>query len=86
MVRVPGGRPIESRPPPTEWKSPPMSQDPADPKSPALDPRIQAHLGDQLRRLYADMLAEPVPDRFKTLLDQLERVEPPAAPPKEGPR
>ena len=70
----------------TERKSPAMSKEPPDTKSPALEPRVQAHLGDQLRRFYADMLAEPVPDRLKALLDELERVEPPNIPPKEGPR
>ena len=63
-----------------------MSKEHPDKKSPALEPRIQAHLGDQLRRYYGTMLAEPVPDRFKALLDQLEQVDPPIPPPKEGPR
>lgn len=63
-----------------------MSQDPPDKKHVPLEPRIQAHLGDQLRQFYGAMLAEPVPDRFKALLDELERARPPTDGPKEGPR
>lgn len=58
-----------------------MSKEPPDEQRHALEPRVQAHLGDQLRRYYGTMLAEPVPDRFKALLDELERVEPKQTPP-----
>lgn len=36
---------------------------------------IQAHLGEQLRKYYAAIVAEPVPDKFAALLDELERRE-----------
>ncbi len=39
---------------------------------PTLEPVLQAHIGKQLRRMYDAMIREPVPDRFKVLLDRLE--------------
>jgi hypothetical protein len=42
----------------------------ADPK---LDRGIQTRIGDQLRAMYDDLMEQPVPDRFKDLLTQLER-------------
>lgn len=36
---------------------------------------VQAHLGEQLRRYYASIVSEPVPDRFASLLDELEQRE-----------
>lgn len=63
-----------------------MSQDLPDKKPPPLEPRIQAHLGDQLRQYYGAMLAEPVPDRFKALLEELERAQPPSSGSKEESR
>lgn len=41
----------------------------------ALDPRLQAHIGRKLREYYNEITAQPVPDRFKALLDQLESRE-----------
>ena len=43
--------------------------------APGLEPRLQAHIGNELRRLYEQMLSAPVPDRFKDLLDELGRRE-----------
>jgi hypothetical protein len=43
--------------------------------APALEPKLQAHIGRQLRQLYDQMVSEPVPDRFKALLDRLEGLE-----------
>ena len=40
-----------------------------------IDDPIQTHLGDKLREFYGSILAEPVPDRLTSLLDQLERQE-----------
>jgi len=37
----------------------------------ALDPRLQSVIGDHLRTYYADLLREPVPDRFLDLMKQL---------------
>ena len=42
---------------------------------PALDPAVSAAIGDQLKRLYDDVAGQPVPDRFKELLEALSRVE-----------
>lgn len=41
----------------------------------ALDLRLQAHIGRKLREYYTGISAQPVPDRFKALLDQLESRE-----------
>ena len=45
-----------------------------------LTPGVQEAIGKQLRNVYGRMLAEPLPDRFKKLLDELK-----AAKPKEKP-
>ncbi len=42
---------------------------------PTLEPVLQAHIGKQLRRMYDAMTREPVPERFKLLLDRLEEGE-----------
>lgn len=39
---------------------------------PGLDRQIQARIGDNLRAMYDELLQQPVPDRFKDLLGQLE--------------
>lgn len=46
---------------------------PRRPAAPA-DP-IHNHLGEKLREYYGSILAEPVPDRLTSLLDQLEKQE-----------
>jgi Anti-sigma factor NepR len=38
---------------------------------PTLDREIQARIGDKLRSMYDELLEQPVPDRFKDLLDRL---------------
>ncbi|MCW2314791.1 NepR family anti-sigma factor [Rhodoblastus acidophilus] len=40
-----------------------------------LEPLLQAHIGRKLREFYDSAVREPVPDRFKLLLDQLENDE-----------
>jgi hypothetical protein len=40
-----------------------------------LESDVQAHLGRQLRALYDEVAGEPVPDRFRKLLEQLEQME-----------
>ncbi|MBB4197333.1 hypothetical protein CCR94_16895 [Rhodoblastus sphagnicola] len=40
-----------------------------------LEPLLQAHIGRKLREFYDSAVREPVPDRFKLLLDQLENGE-----------
>jgi hypothetical protein len=59
-------------------------EDDRSPRKPTLkiDGKLQAQIGERLRTYYASITSEPVPDRFKALLDQLENAEklPPAAP------
>ena len=45
------------------------------PSEPGLDRQIQTRIGDQLRAMYDDLVHQPVPDRFKDLLDRLDRGE-----------
>jgi Anti-sigma factor NepR len=40
---------------------------------PKLDSTSQKRIGDQLRAMYDELVQQPVPDRFKNLLDQLEK-------------
>jgi len=40
---------------------------------PGLQPQVQDHIGRQLRALYDDVLGQPVPDRFKELMDRLDQ-------------
>ena len=47
---------------------------------PPLDGDLQAHLGTQLRRLFNETAAQPIPDRFADLLERLDRAAP--APPR----
>jgi hypothetical protein len=42
-------------------------------KEAGLESDIQAHLGRQLRAMYDEVAAQPVPDRFLKLLQQLEK-------------
>jgi hypothetical protein len=42
-------------------------------KEGGLESDIQAHLGRQLRAIYDEVAAQPVPDRFLKLLQQLEQ-------------
>ncbi|HVV93575.1 MAG TPA: NepR family anti-sigma factor [Hyphomicrobiales bacterium] len=40
-----------------------------------MDPELQAHIGRHLKAAYEDILNQPVPDRFRQLLDQLSESE-----------
>lgn len=42
---------------------------------PKLDQVSQDRIGDQLRAMYDDLMQQPVPDRFKDLLEQLDRTQ-----------
>jgi hypothetical protein len=42
---------------------------------PRLDPRVRAHLARLVRSTYAVLVEEPVPERFLSLLEELERAE-----------
>ncbi len=44
-------------------------------KQPKLDEAIQKHLGLKLQATYNDLVNQPVPDKFRQLLDELERQE-----------
>ncbi|MXQ12876.1 NepR family anti-sigma factor [Microvirga makkahensis] len=38
-----------------------------------LDSGSQKRIGDQLRAMYDELMQQPVPERFRELLDQLEK-------------
>lgn len=39
----------------------------------AVSPELQAQIGRRLKAMYQDVLAEPVPDKFTRLLEQLDQ-------------
>ena len=45
--------------------------------SPALPLEAQGRIGKQLRRVYSDILSEPMPDKFSKLLEDLAKSEKP---------
>ncbi len=57
-----------------------MSEGEKDKKTiePTLEPLLQAHIGKQLRDMFGAMAREPVPDKFRRLLDRLEAGEQPS--------
>jgi Anti-sigma factor NepR len=62
-----------------------MSDDNESKRAPVLGPDVLAHLGRQLRAMYAGIIAEGVPERFAEILRQLDEPNdegstPPAAP------
>lgn len=40
-----------------------------------VDEGIQLHLGQKLKDTYEDLIKQPVPDKFRQLLEDLERQE-----------
>jgi hypothetical protein len=44
-------------------------------QQPAIDSRLQARLGVQLRKALSDTALQPIPDRLQTLLDRLEKQD-----------
>ena len=52
---------------------PPPPSDDADSKKPQLSPEIQGKIGQQLRKIYDDMVTQGVPDRFADLLNRLDK-------------
>ncbi len=42
---------------------------------PKLDSTSQKRIGDQLRAMYDELVQQPVPDRFKLLLEQLDKKD-----------
>jgi hypothetical protein len=53
----------------------PGAQD-SGPSAHGMGPGVQSHLGLQLRAVYDDLASQPIPDRFRELLDRLESQEP----------
>lgn len=51
---------------------------------PGLKPDAQAKIGEKLKEAYADVVNEPVPDRFLDLLNQLEARSSKPKPEDEG--
>ena len=49
------------------------SPDNAHSSEPTIDRVTQTRLGDQLRAMYDELVSQPVPDRFKDLLERLEK-------------
>ena len=40
--------------------------------APALGPKVMASIGQELRRMYAEIIAEGVPERFAEILCRLD--------------
>jgi len=59
--------------PPAMVMSDKIKPDPAAPVEPAE--QVPEWLGNRLRRMFNDVMDEPVPDEFKALLKQLEEKE-----------
>lgn len=47
----------------------------SDHEQPGLTPAVQKHIGNLLKVSFQDLLTEPVPDRFASVLEQLEQAE-----------
>ena len=56
-----------------ESRSPPQAQEPARETEPSLGGDIRGKIGQQLRDMYDDVVAQGVPDRFVDLLNQLDK-------------
>jgi hypothetical protein len=52
---------------------PPAPTGAADSKTPQLSSEIQGKIGQQLRKIYDDMVNQGVPDRFAELLNRLDK-------------
>ena len=48
-------------------------KDPGRPDRPPIDERIEAELGEQLRAAFSDVFNEPVPERFRQLIQSLSK-------------
>jgi hypothetical protein len=57
----------------TGSRSPSLTDPAPSRKQPQLNPEIQGKIGQQLRKIYDDMVSQGVPDRFADLLDQLDK-------------
>jgi hypothetical protein len=45
-------------------------------KAPALPADVQVKIGEKLKAIYDEVVRQPVPDRFKDLLSQLDSGSP----------
>jgi hypothetical protein len=54
-------------------RSPAQAQEPARTSEPSLGGDIRGKIGQQLRDMYDDVVAQGVPDRFVDLLNQLDK-------------
>ncbi len=55
--------------------TPPTPKKPTSPKPPRdrKAAELGEHIGKELRAMFQDVVAEPVPEKFQKLLDELER-------------
>ena len=42
----------------------------------AAPTKVHVHIGSRLRRLFNEVVEEPIPDKFRQLLEDLEHKEP----------
>lgn len=42
--------------------------------APRMKPQVQEHIGRQLRAVYDDVLKQPLPDRFRELMEKLDNT------------
>jgi len=52
-----------------------MKREKSSKTNPALPPKIQAQIGQQLQNYFSSVMTEPIPDKFVALLDSLEKKE-----------
>jgi len=59
-------------------RKPEQTQDPTAPKAADAggDFAVHEHIGRQLRGIFDEVVTQPVPDKFRKLLDELERKQP----------
>lgn len=43
------------------------------PERPSIDERIEAELGERLRDAFSDVFEEPIPERFRQLIEALSK-------------
>ena len=55
--------------------SPKLGHVPMGVGTPQLNPEIQAKIGQQLSKIYDEVVNQGVPDRFRDLLDRLEQPD-----------
>jgi hypothetical protein len=60
------------QPVPADAEGVARSPGPSTRQEPTLQPQVQDHIGRQLRAVYDDILSQPVPDRFRELVEKLE--------------